>query len=170
MLHLVKTKTHTEPRSAESVSGHEAPQQRKLQTRFSRVSCLWSQNNPPHQVRRSDRLVAASVCFCIFLCVCVCVCGPRRGRSGKIRVLSMKIGLLSLCKGHLEEKYKCECQRAVEKASNAHLHTNPLATIVQASLQESVPYCPSMAVIPAVLIKPTERKEERDRGAGERVV
>lgn len=29
------------------------------------------------------------------------------GRSGKIRVLSMKIGLLSLCKGHLEEKYKC---------------------------------------------------------------
>ncbi|RXN35852.1 utrophin-like isoform X1 [Labeo rohita] len=30
-----------------------------------------------------------------------------RGRSGKIRVLSMKIGLLSLCKGHLEEKYKC---------------------------------------------------------------
>lgn len=74
VLHLVKTKTHTEPRSAESVSGHEAPQQRKLQTRFSRVSCLWSQNNPPHQVRRSDRLVAASVCFCIFLCVCVCVC------------------------------------------------------------------------------------------------
>ncbi|XP_076840282.1 LOW QUALITY PROTEIN: utrophin [Brachyhypopomus gauderio] len=29
------------------------------------------------------------------------------GRSGKIRVLSLKIGLLSLCKGHLEEKYKC---------------------------------------------------------------
>lgn len=28
------------------------------------------------------------------------------GRSGKIRVLSMKIGLLSLSKGHLEEKYK----------------------------------------------------------------
>lgn len=30
------------------------------------------------------------------------------GRSGKIRVLSMKIGLLALSKGHLEEKYKCE--------------------------------------------------------------
>ncbi|XP_030642262.1 utrophin isoform X2 [Chanos chanos] len=29
------------------------------------------------------------------------------GRSGKIRALSMRIGLLSLCKGHLEDKYKC---------------------------------------------------------------
>lgn len=39
-----------------------------------------------------------------------CVLGPCSGRSGKIRVLSMKIGLLSLSKGHLEEKYKCKCQ------------------------------------------------------------
>lgn len=39
---------------------------------------------------------------------------PRSGRSGKIRVQSMKIGLLSLCKGHLEEKYKCKYQCNVE--------------------------------------------------------
>lgn len=39
---------------------HEAPT-KELQTRFSRVLCLWSQNNPPHQVRRSGHLVSEHV-------------------------------------------------------------------------------------------------------------
>lgn len=40
----------------------------------------------------------------IFLC---------RGRSGKVRAQSMKIGLLSLSKGHLEDKYKCMLRNGV---------------------------------------------------------
>ena len=31
-----------------------------------------------------------------------------RARSGKIRVLSFKVGLILLCNGHLDEKYKCK--------------------------------------------------------------
>lgn len=30
-------------------------------------------------------------------------------RTGQIRVLSFKVGIVLLCKGHLEEKYRCEC-------------------------------------------------------------
>lgn len=29
-------------------------------------------------------------------------------RTGQIRVLSFKVGLVLLCKGHLEEKYRCK--------------------------------------------------------------
>lgn len=29
-------------------------------------------------------------------------------RSGKIRVLSFKVGILLLCNGHLDDKYKCK--------------------------------------------------------------
>lgn len=31
-------------------------------------------------------------------------------RTGQIRVLSFKVGIVLLCKGHLEEKYRCEWQ------------------------------------------------------------
>lgn len=47
----------------------------------------------------------------IFLC---------RGRSGKVQAQSMKIGLLSLSKGHLEDKYKCMLHndiRVIQKVS-----------------------------------------------------
>ena len=30
-------------------------------------------------------------------------------RTGQMRVLSFKIGLVCLCCGHLEEKYRCKC-------------------------------------------------------------
>lgn len=33
---------------------------------------------------------------------------PFSQRTGQIRVLSFKVGLVLLCKGHLEEKYRCE--------------------------------------------------------------
>lgn len=29
-------------------------------------------------------------------------------RTGQIRVLSFKVGIVLLCKGHLEEKYRCK--------------------------------------------------------------
>lgn len=53
----------------------------------------------------------------------MCVPSLCSGRSGKIRVLSMKIGLLSLSKGHLEEKYKCKYQPS-HKTSFTHI-THP---------------------------------------------
>nr|XP_033503851.1 dystrophin isoform X5 [Epinephelus lanceolatus] len=47
-----------------------------------------------------------NVPLCVDMCLNWLLNVYDTGRSGKIRVLSMKIGLLSLCKGHLEEKYK----------------------------------------------------------------
>lgn len=32
----------------------------------------------------------------------------RSGRTGKIRTLSFKTGIISLCKAHLEDKYRCK--------------------------------------------------------------
>ncbi|XP_077443822.1 utrophin isoform X2 [Stigmatopora argus] len=47
-----------------------------------------------------------NVPLCVDMCLNWLLNVYDTGRSGKIRVMSMKIGLLSLCKGHLEEKYK----------------------------------------------------------------
>ncbi|PWA27852.1 hypothetical protein CCH79_00000392, partial [Gambusia affinis] len=52
-----------------------------------------------------------NVPLCVDMCLNWLLNVYDTGRSGKIRVLSMKIGLLSLSKGHLEEKYKCEWKR-----------------------------------------------------------
>lgn len=41
---------------------------------------------------------------------CVVLCLPASGRTGKIRTLSFKTGIISLCKAHLEDKYRCESQ------------------------------------------------------------
>uniref|UniRef100_A0A1A8DNS4 Utrophin n=1 Tax=Nothobranchius kadleci TaxID=1051664 RepID=A0A1A8DNS4_NOTKA len=48
-----------------------------------------------------------NVPLCVDMCLNWLLNVYDTGRSGKIRVLSMKIGLLSLSKGHLEDKYKC---------------------------------------------------------------
>ncbi|XP_051909445.1 utrophin isoform X3 [Hippocampus zosterae] len=47
-----------------------------------------------------------NVPLCVDMCLNWLLNVYDTGRSGKIRVMSMKIALLSLCKGHLEEKYK----------------------------------------------------------------
>ncbi|XP_069370635.1 utrophin isoform X2 [Paralichthys olivaceus] len=47
-----------------------------------------------------------NVPLCVDMCLNWLLNVYDTGRSGKIRVLSMKIGVLSLSKGHLEEKYK----------------------------------------------------------------
>ncbi|XP_072217830.1 utrophin isoform X2 [Leuresthes tenuis] len=47
-----------------------------------------------------------NVPLCVDMCLNWLLNVYDTGRTGKIRVLSMKIGLLSLSKGHLEEKYK----------------------------------------------------------------
>ncbi|XP_024863232.1 utrophin isoform X2 [Kryptolebias marmoratus] len=47
-----------------------------------------------------------NVPLCVDMCLNWLLNVYDTGRSGKIRVLSMKIGLLSLSKGHLEDKYK----------------------------------------------------------------
>uniref|UniRef100_A0AAY4EDH9 Utrophin n=1 Tax=Denticeps clupeoides TaxID=299321 RepID=A0AAY4EDH9_9TELE len=48
-----------------------------------------------------------NVPLCVDMCLNWLLNVYDTGRTGKIRALSMKIGLLSLSKGHLEEKYKC---------------------------------------------------------------
>lgn len=78
-----------------------------------------------------------------------CGYGPHRGRSGKIRVLSMKIGLLSLCKGHLEEKYKCKCWHICKISANTQILAPGKSTASP----------PHTAPVPAVLIKLHRKKE-----------
>ncbi|KAL7873136.1 hypothetical protein AOLI_G00122070 [Acnodon oligacanthus] len=46
--------------------------------------------------------------LCVDLCLNWLLNVYDSGRSGKVQVVSMKIGLLSLSKGHLEDKYKCK--------------------------------------------------------------
>ncbi|XP_048126725.1 utrophin-like isoform X3 [Alosa alosa] len=55
------------------------------------------------------------------------------GRSGKVRALSMKIGLLSLSKGHLEDKYKYLFCQVV--APGESCDQRGLALLLSASLQ-----------------------------------
>ena len=49
------------------------------------------------------------------------------GRTGKIRTLSFKTGIISLCKAHLEDKYRCESFSSSAWCSSASftLHHNP---------------------------------------------
>ncbi|KAI4884573.1 hypothetical protein NFI96_034535 [Prochilodus magdalenae] len=46
--------------------------------------------------------------LCVDLCLNWLLNVYDSGRCGKVQVLSMKIGLLSLSKGHLEDKYRCK--------------------------------------------------------------
>ncbi|KAL6477687.1 hypothetical protein MHYP_G00135220 [Metynnis hypsauchen] len=46
--------------------------------------------------------------LCVDLCLNWLLNVFDSGRSGKVQVVSMKIGLLSFSKGHLEDKYKCK--------------------------------------------------------------
>lgn len=53
----------------------------------------------------SPTLVAIPVCLDLALNWLLNVYDSQR--TGQIRVLSFKVGLVLLCKGHLEEKYRC---------------------------------------------------------------
>lgn len=48
-------------------------------------------------------------------CVLKGLCGVffYRSRTGKIRTLSFKTGIISLCKAHLEDKYRCKSHKVV---------------------------------------------------------
>ncbi|XP_051515681.1 utrophin-like isoform X3 [Myxocyprinus asiaticus] len=67
------------------------------------INCLTSVYDGLEQENKD----LVNVPLCVDMCLNWLLNVYDTGRSGKIRVLSMKIGLLSLCKGHLEEKYKC---------------------------------------------------------------
>ncbi|XP_051736087.1 utrophin isoform X2 [Ctenopharyngodon idella] len=67
------------------------------------INCLTSVYDGLEQEHKD----LVNVPLCVDMCLNWLLNVHDTGRSGKIRVLSMKIGLLSLCKGHLEEKYKC---------------------------------------------------------------
>ncbi|RXN02867.1 utrophin-like isoform X1 [Labeo rohita] len=67
------------------------------------INCLTSVYDGLEQEHKD----LVNVPLCVDMCLNWLLNVYDTGRSGKIRVLSMKIGLLSLCKGHLEEKYKC---------------------------------------------------------------
>ncbi|XP_060793676.1 utrophin isoform X3 [Neoarius graeffei] len=67
------------------------------------INCLTSVYDDLEQ----DHKDLVNVPLCVDMCLNWLLNVYDTGRSGKIRILSMKIGLLSLCKGHLEEKYRC---------------------------------------------------------------
>ncbi|XP_058266381.1 utrophin isoform X7 [Hemibagrus wyckioides] len=67
------------------------------------INCLTSVYGDLEQEHKD----LVNVPLCVDMCLNWLLNVYDTGRSGKIRVLSMKIGLLSLCKGHLEEKYRC---------------------------------------------------------------
>uniref|UniRef100_A0A3Q3X6X5 Uncharacterized protein n=1 Tax=Mola mola TaxID=94237 RepID=A0A3Q3X6X5_MOLML len=66
------------------------------------INCLTSVYDGLEQEHKD----LVNVPLCVDMCLNWLLNVYDTGRSGKICVLSMKIGLLSLCKGHLEEKYK----------------------------------------------------------------
>lgn len=85
----------TEPRSPgqrPAVCRH-VPQLAAQRLRHVRLAAI------PHTHTHTRR---PSVLTLFFLCV------PSSGRTGKIRTLSFKTGIVSLCKAHLEDKYRCE--------------------------------------------------------------
>ncbi|KAF5909651.1 utrophin isoform X1, partial [Clarias magur] len=66
------------------------------------ISCLFAMYTELQQVY--PELI--DIPLCVDLCLNWLLNVYDRGRSGRVQVLSMKIGILSLSKGHLKEKYK----------------------------------------------------------------
>uniref|UniRef100_A0A3P8QCA9 Utrophin n=1 Tax=Astatotilapia calliptera TaxID=8154 RepID=A0A3P8QCA9_ASTCA len=86
---------------------HKLTNNNQLLTVPDVINCLTSIYDGLEQEHKD----LVNVPLCVDMCLNWLLNVYDTGRSGKIRVLSMKIGLLSLSKGHLEEKYKCKCQR-----------------------------------------------------------
>ncbi|KAJ8009626.1 hypothetical protein DPEC_G00090860 [Dallia pectoralis] len=81
---------------------HKLSQNAQLLTVPDVINCLTSIYDGLEQQHKD----LVNVPLCVDMCLNWLLNVFDTGRSGKIRVLSMKIGLLSLSKGHLEEKYK----------------------------------------------------------------
>uniref|UniRef100_A0A8C7QQG7 Utrophin n=1 Tax=Oncorhynchus mykiss TaxID=8022 RepID=A0A8C7QQG7_ONCMY len=81
---------------------HKLTQNAQLLTVPEVINCLTSIYDGLEQQHKD----LVNVPLCVDMCLNWLLNVYDTGRSGKIRVLSMKIGLLSLSKGHLEEKYK----------------------------------------------------------------
>uniref|UniRef100_A0A673YJ80 Utrophin-like n=1 Tax=Salmo trutta TaxID=8032 RepID=A0A673YJ80_SALTR len=81
---------------------HKLIQNAQLLTVPDVINCLTSIYDGLEQQHKD----LVNVPLCVDMCLNWLLNVYDTGRSGKIRVLSMKIGLLSLSKGHLEEKYK----------------------------------------------------------------
>ncbi|XP_015461989.3 utrophin isoform X1 [Astyanax mexicanus] len=71
--------------------------------------------------------------LCVDLCLNWLLNVYDRDRSGKIQVLSMKIGLLSLSKGHLEDKYKYLFNQVAGSAGVCN--SRQLALLLQTTIQ-----------------------------------
>ncbi|XP_049613877.1 utrophin isoform X8 [Syngnathus scovelli] len=83
-------------------SQHKLTNNNQLMSVPDVINCLTSIYDGLEQEHKD----LVNVPLCIDMCLNWLLNVYDTGRSGKIRVMSMKIGLLSLCKGHLEEKYK----------------------------------------------------------------
>ncbi|XP_028970380.2 LOW QUALITY PROTEIN: dystrophin [Esox lucius] len=81
---------------------HKLTQNAQLLTVPDVINCLTSIYDGLEQQHKD----LVNVPLCVDMCLNWLLNVFDTGRSGKIRVLSMKIGVLSLSKGHLEEKYK----------------------------------------------------------------
>uniref|UniRef100_A0A3B3SV16 ZZ-type domain-containing protein n=1 Tax=Paramormyrops kingsleyae TaxID=1676925 RepID=A0A3B3SV16_9TELE len=81
---------------------HQLAQNNQLLNVPDVINCLTTMYDGLEQKHKD----LVNVPLCVDMCLNWLLNVYDTGRSGKIRALSMKIGLLSLCKGHLEEKYK----------------------------------------------------------------
>ncbi|XP_026196819.1 dystrophin isoform X4 [Anabas testudineus] len=81
---------------------HKLTNNNQLLTVPDVINCLTSIYDGLEQEHKD----LVNVPLCVDMCLNWLLNVYDTGRSGKIRVLSMRIGLLSLSKGHLEEKYK----------------------------------------------------------------
>ncbi|KAK7907775.1 hypothetical protein WMY93_016387 [Mugilogobius chulae] len=81
---------------------HKLMNNNQLMTVPDVINCLTSIYDGLEQEHKD----LVNVPLCVDMCLNWLLNVYDTGRSGKIRVLSAKIGLLSLSKGHLEEKYK----------------------------------------------------------------
>ncbi|XP_048842550.1 utrophin isoform X1 [Brienomyrus brachyistius] len=81
---------------------HQLAQNNQLLNVPDVINCLTTMYDGLEQKHKD----LVNVPLCVDMCLNWLLNVYDTGRSGRIRALSMKIGLLSLCKGHLEEKYK----------------------------------------------------------------
>uniref|UniRef100_A0A4W5LMA9 EF-hand domain-containing protein n=2 Tax=Hucho hucho TaxID=62062 RepID=A0A4W5LMA9_9TELE len=92
------------PAACEVFEQHGLKQNEQLMDIMQVMTCLTSLYEKLDQ--QHGNLV--NVPLCVDMCLNWLLNVYDTGRSGKIRTLSFKTGIISLCKAHLEDKYRCK--------------------------------------------------------------
>ncbi|CAL8307771.1 unnamed protein product [Merluccius merluccius] len=90
------------PAACEVIEQHALKQNEQLLDTPTLVSCLTSL----YQRLEATHAHLVSVPLCVDMCLNWLLNVYDTGRTGKIRTLSFKTGIISLCKAHLEDKYR----------------------------------------------------------------